>query len=76
MLEYYVNFEQFNNCYSLGRPSVTFLSDTPAKWKVFNVIWVVGSPTDCEAIHPTASPAGAKDLKNLYFIYLIRTLKF
>jgi hypothetical protein len=31
ILEYYVNFEQFNNCYSLGRPSVTFLSDTPAK---------------------------------------------
>jgi hypothetical protein len=31
---------------SLGTPSVTFLADTPAKWKVFRVIYVAGSPMD------------------------------
>jgi len=41
---------------------VTFLSDTPAKWKVFNVICVVGSPSDYAAIGPTASPACTSDL--------------
>jgi hypothetical protein len=44
-----------------GTPNVTFLSATPAKWKVFNVICVVGSPIDCAAMEPIASPAGARD---------------
>jgi hypothetical protein len=29
-----------------GTPRVTFIAATPAKWKVFNVIWVPGSPMD------------------------------
>ena len=29
-----------------GTPSVTFIDATPAKWKVFKVIWVAGSPID------------------------------
>lgn len=27
-----------------GTPSVTFMDATPAKWNVFSVIWVPGSP--------------------------------
>lgn len=30
----------------LGNPSVTFMDATPAKWNVFRVIWVPGSPID------------------------------
>ena len=41
----------------LGTPLVTFdLLATPAKWKVFRVICVVGSPILCAAIMPTISP--------------------
>jgi len=40
----------------LGKPSVTFISATPAKWNVFNVICVPGSPIDSADIMPTASP--------------------
>jgi hypothetical protein len=39
-----------------GTPSVTFLEDTPAKWKVFSVIWVAGSPRLWAASAPTISP--------------------
>jgi len=39
-----------------GTPSVTFLDDTPAKWKVLSVICVAGSPNDCAANAPTISP--------------------
>lgn len=31
---------------NLGIPNVTFISPRPAKWKVFNVICVDGSPID------------------------------
>lgn len=31
---------------NLGIPNVTFFSPCPAKWKVFNVIYVDGSPID------------------------------
>ena len=44
-----------------GTPSVTFLADTPAKWKVLSVICVVGSPMDCAATVPTTSPGAASD---------------
>ena len=30
-----------------GIPRVTFISPRPAKWNVFRVIWVEGSPIDC-----------------------------
>lgn len=49
-------FEASSNYWRRGTPSVTFLSETPAKWKVFKVIWVVGYPIDCAAIAPIASP--------------------
>ena len=42
-----------------GTPSVTFLAETPAKWKVFKVICVAGSPMDCAATVPMPSPGGA-----------------
>ena len=44
---------------SRGTPSVTFLADTPAKWKVLRVICVVGSPIDCAATVPIISPGYA-----------------
>merc|ERR1712157_715001 len=43
-----------------GIPSVTFAPD-PARWNVFSVICVDGSPIDCAAIHPTASPGAHND---------------
>mmetsp|Transcript_69402 Transcript_69402/g.196753 ORF Transcript_69402/g.196753 Transcript_69402/m.196753 type:complete len:307 (+) Transcript_69402:946-1866(+) len=39
-----------------GTPRVTFMLATPAKWNVFSVICVAGSPIDCAATTPTASP--------------------
>ena len=38
---------------------MTFLADTPAKWKVLRVICVVGSPIDCAATVPIISPGDA-----------------
>lgn len=40
----------------LGIPRVTFISPLPAKWKVFSVICVEGSPMLWAASRPTASP--------------------
>lgn len=40
----------------LGMPRVTFISPLPAKWKVFRVICVEGSPMLWAASRPTASP--------------------
>ena len=39
-----------------GTPMVTFMLATPAKWNVCNVICVAGSPIDCAATAPSASP--------------------
>lgn len=49
----------------LGTPKVTFIEATPAKWKVFRVIWVLGSPKDYAVIAPTASPGWIKHLVSL-----------
>ena len=43
-----------------GMPIVTFASPRPAKWNVLSVICVDGSPMDCDAMTPTASPGGAR----------------
>ena len=43
-----------------GTPSVTFMDATPAKWKVFSVIWVPGSPMDCAPTAPTALPGSIR----------------
>lgn len=40
----------------LGTPRVMFMVATPAKWKVFRVICVAGSPTLCAPNAPTAVP--------------------
>mmetsp|Transcript_48746 Transcript_48746/g.143887 ORF Transcript_48746/g.143887 Transcript_48746/m.143887 type:complete len:400 (-) Transcript_48746:817-2016(-) len=50
---------------SLGMPSVTLAPPCPARWKVFSVICVLGSPMLCAAITPTASPGSARAL--MYF---------
>lgn len=39
-----------------GTPRVTFMDATPAKWNVFNVICVPGSPIDCAPTAPTVDP--------------------
>lgn len=39
-----------------GTPSVMFMEATPAKWKVFRVIWVPGSPMLWAQRAPTAEP--------------------
>lgn len=46
----------FTYCTHLGIPNVTFISPLPAKWKVFSVICVDGSPMLWAARSPTASP--------------------
>mmetsp|Transcript_3419 Transcript_3419/g.10009 ORF Transcript_3419/g.10009 Transcript_3419/m.10009 type:complete len:241 (+) Transcript_3419:2056-2778(+) len=45
-----------------GTPSVTFFAPTPAKWKVFSVICVAGSPTLWAARTPIVSPGNTQDL--------------
>ena len=54
----------FKISFKRGTPEVTFLEATPAKWNVFKVIWVAGSPIDCAAKTPTISPGWTIDLKN------------
>lgn len=53
---------------NLGIPSVTFAPPCPARWNVFNVICVDGSPTDCAAIDPTVSPGAARH--RMYFTHI------
>ena len=57
-----------NNYFNLGKPKVTFLSETPAKWKVFRVSWVVGYAILWAAIAPIAYPTGAIDILNFFNI--------
>ena len=53
-----------------GTPRVTLdFEATPAKWKVFNVNWVVGSPILCAAIIPTISPGATSAF--LYALLII-----
>ncbi len=52
---------------SRGTPRVTFFADTPAKWKVLRVIWVVGSPMDWAATVPMASPEWDRAWLNLFW---------
>lgn len=49
---------------NLGTPNVTFLAEIPAKWNVFNVIYVAGSPRLCAATLPTISPGLTLDESN------------
>mmetsp|Transcript_560 Transcript_560/g.2293 ORF Transcript_560/g.2293 Transcript_560/m.2293 type:complete len:279 (-) Transcript_560:3046-3882(-) len=43
-----------------GTPSVMFIEATPAKWNVFRVICVPGSPMDCAPTAPTALPGSMR----------------
>ena len=45
-----------SNSLRRGIPKVKLTPPWPAKWKVFNVIWVDGSPIDCAPVQPTHSP--------------------
>ena len=49
-----------------GITKVTFFSDTPVKWKVLCVIYVVGYPMLCAATEPMALPVGASACLNLF----------
>src|SRR3989338_1655661 len=58
-----------------GSPTVTFISATPAKWKVLSVICVPGSPMDSAEMRPTHSPAqtwacsySLRTASNIFFI--------
>ena len=46
----------YKMCVYLGTPWVMFMDATPAKWKVFRVICVPGSPILCAERAPTAVP--------------------
>ena len=61
-------FAMFITSLSLGTPKVTFLLETPAKWKVFKVICVAGSPRLWAAIDPTISPGDDRLYSNLALI--------
>ena len=39
-----------------GTPRVTLIEAALAKWNVFRVIWVPGSPIDCAPTTPTVEP--------------------
>jgi len=46
MMGVLINFAALMISFIRGTPSVTFMEATPAKWNVFRVIWVPGSPID------------------------------
>ena len=54
-----------------GTPSVTFFADTPAKWNVFSVICVAGSPIDWPATMPHTSPGFTCALRKRFSISAI-----
>ncbi|SIM41602.1 Uncharacterised protein [Mycobacteroides abscessus subsp. abscessus] len=50
-----------NSSWMRGRPWVMSSAEaTPPVWKVRMVSWVPGSPMDCAAIMPTASPMSTR----------------
>ena len=60
-----LSLEVISNYLRRGIPNVRLTPPCPAKWKVFKVIWVDGSPIDWAAVHPTASPGSI--MSYLYF---------
>ena len=52
----FFGFLASNSSSTRGRPCVISSPATPPLWKVLMVSWVPGSPIDCAAIIPTASP--------------------
>ncbi len=53
---FYLRVPVISNSRKRGIPKVTFFSPCPAKWNVFKVIYVEGSPILCAAMQPTPSP--------------------
>ena len=51
-----------NSSTTRGRPWVMSAPATPPVWKVRMVSWVPGSPMDCAAMWPTASPMATRSL--------------
>ena len=51
-----LSVDVISNYLRRGIPKVKLTPPCPAKWKVFNVIYVLGSPIDYAAIDPTPSP--------------------
>jgi hypothetical protein len=51
-----------NSSTTRGRPWVMSWPATPPVWKVRMVSWVPGSPIDCAAMIPTASPSSTTKL--------------
>lgn len=54
-----------------GTPWVIFILEIPAKWKVFRVIWVAGSPILWAVRAPIASPGYIKALF-IFFTYKLK----
>jgi hypothetical protein len=57
MIGVLITFAALMISFMRGTPSVTFIEATPAKWNVFKVIWVPGSPIDWAPTAPTVDPA-------------------
>ena len=51
-----------NSSTILGSPAVVIVAAIPARWNVFRIIWVPGSPMDWAAMIPTGSPAWTLNL--------------
>jgi hypothetical protein len=49
-----------NSSWIRGRPCVMSAPATPPVWNVRMVSWVPGSPMDCAATMPTASPTSTR----------------
>lgn len=56
MIGVLIAFAAFMISFIRGTPRVTFIEATPAKWKVFSVICVPGSPMDWAPTAPTVDP--------------------
>src|SRR5271157_2521095 len=56
----------------LGRPLVAITDVIPAEWNVLSIICVLGSPIDCAATVPAASPGTT--LKLLFFSFAMISL--
>lgn len=57
-----------------GTPCVMFMLATPAKWNVFSVICVPGSPMLCAPKAPTVEPAHEMSLSGEHHSSVWRTL--
>lgn len=59
-------FVQLMISFTRGTPWVIFILDIPAKWNVFNVIWVAGYPILWAVRAPMAYPGSIKALFSFF----------